>query len=62
MNHFKNLNWIIKEYFKSPSSSVACLSEKIKRPPNTTSVVEVIVGVAVGITVLAGLAAILSKK
>ena len=48
--------------YRQISSSVACLSRKIKRPSKTTSVVGVIVGVAIGITVLAGLAAILSKK
>ena len=62
--HFqvKKVLEILKIPYTQISNSVVCLAGKIKRPLQTTSVVKVIVVVAVGITVLVGLAAIFSKK
>lgn len=44
--------------YRQISSSVTCLSGKIKRPSTTTSVV----GVVVGVIVLVGLIALIAKK
>ena len=49
---------VFKIPYRQVSSSVACISSKIKRPSKTTSVVGVVVGVAIAV----GLLVLLSRK
>jgi len=49
---------VFKIPYRQISSSIACISGKIKRPPNVTSVV----GVVVGALAVVGLLAILFKR